>query len=82
MTREETLRRVEMLDFALADVNIFLNNHPNDTAALNFYNQDNQLHKQAVAQFEESFGPMTASGVNIEDGWSWIDKPWPWEMEG
>ena len=36
MTRGEMLRRVQMLNFVLVDVNLFLNTHPNDTAALKY----------------------------------------------
>ena len=82
MNREEMLRRVQMLSFVLVDTNLFLNTHPDNKAALNFYNKYNEMHKMAVAEYESAFGPLTASGVNIEDGWSWIEKPWPWELEG
>ena len=81
MTREEMLRRVQMLDFVLVDVNLFLNTHPNDQAALNFFLKYNEMHMQAVAEYESTFGPLTPEGVNIEDGWSWINRPWPWELE-
>lgn len=82
MNRQEMLRKVQMLGFVLVDVNLFLNTHPDNTAALNFYDKYNALYQQAVAEFEENYGPLCATGVNVEDGWSWINNPWPWEMEG
>lgn len=82
MDRREMLKRVQMLEFVLIDVNLFLNTHPDCEAALNFYGKYQALHKQAVDEYEKNFGPITAAGVNVEEGWSWINNPWPWEMEG
>lgn len=82
MNRQEMLRKVQMLEFVLKEVNLFLNTHPNDTAALRFYDKYNSLHMQAVEEYENNYGPLTPYGVNTEDGWSWVNKPWPWELEG
>ena len=81
MNREEMLKRVQMLSFVLTDVNLFLDTHPTNAAALNFYNKYNLLYKQALDEYQTTFGPIVPSGVNIKDGWTWIDEPWPWEME-
>ena len=82
MNRQEMLRRVQALGFVVVDVGLYLNTHPNDTAALNFYSKYNALYEQAKEEFEESFGPLCMTNVEIEVGWSWIEKPWPWELEG
>lgn len=82
MNREEMLRRVQMLSFVLVDVNLFLNTHPTNQAALNYYKKYMTMYQQAKDEFEAAYGPLTSGAVNIEDGWTWIDKPWPWELEG
>ena len=50
--------------------------------ALRFYDKYNALHREAVSEYEDNFGPLTAGGVNTEEGWSWVNSPWPWELEG
>ena len=82
MNREELFRRVQMLGFVVTEAGLFLATHPGDTAALRFYEKYNNLYTQTKMEYEDTFGPLTVCGVNIEDGWSWIDRPWPWEMEG
>ena len=64
------------------DVNLFLNTHPTNQAALNYHKKYTALYQQAKAEYEAAFGPLTCEGVNVENGWTWIDKPWPWELEG
>lgn len=82
MNREELLQQVQALAFVVKDVNLFLNTHPYSQAALNFYAKYNTLYLEALAEYESQFGPISVDSVNIADGWSWINMPWPWEMEG
>ena len=38
-------------------------------------------HKEAVADYEAQFGPLTAKDTDVEEGWAWVETPWPWEKE-
>ncbi|MBQ2747406.1 MAG: spore coat protein CotJB [Firmicutes bacterium] len=81
MNRQEMLRRVQMLCFVVTETGLFLNTHPDDKAALRFYEKYNTLYTQAKMEYEDTYGPLTINGVNTEDGWSWLNGPWPWELE-
>lgn len=82
MRREEMLRKVQMLGFVVTDVHLFLNTHPSDMAALRFYHKYSALYRQAAAEYEAKFGPLIAGNGEMENGWDWIENPWPWELEG
>lgn len=82
MTRDEAMKRVQMYDFAMEDTILFLDTHPTNQMALDFYNATRQSYMEAVADYEEQFGPLSAEDVNIENKWTWVNTPWPWEMEG
>ena len=82
MDRNEALRRVQILNFVLADTALYLDTHPMDTAALNFYDKYRALLMEAEEEFTSTYGPLTPDSVNTAYGWTWIDNPWPWEMEG
>lgn len=82
MTREEALKKIQIYDFSLDDTILLLDTHPENKMALEFYNVTRKKLVEATADYEEQFGPMTADDVDIEKGWQWICKPWPWEMEG
>ena len=35
-----------------------------------------------LAEYEKNFGPLTVGGVDDNaDSWTWIQGPWPWELE-
>ena len=82
MTRDEAMKRVQMYDFAMEDTILFLDTHPTNQMALDFYNATRKSYMEAAADYEEQFGPLSAEDVNIENKWTWVNTPWPWEMEG
>lgn len=81
MTRAEAMRNVQMYDFALTDTGLFLDTHPDNKAALAFYGDTRTKYLEAVEEYEVQFGPLTAEDTDIENGWTWVDTPWPWEVE-
>ncbi len=81
MTRDEAMRQVQMYGFALTDTEMFLDTHPTNREALAFYAESRTRYLEAIEAFEEQFGPLTASDTDVENGWAWVETPWPWEME-
>ena len=57
--------------FAAWELRLYLNTHPYDENALQFYRQLCQQNPQSYAC---AFVPCA------ENGWKWIDDPWPWEQ--
>ncbi len=78
--RERLLRNLASYDFAVYDLHIYLDTHPNDTSASKALNEYMNKSDKLRAQFEEKFGPLTTSD---KDGnrWSWIADPWPWDTQ-
>ena len=81
MNREEMLRRIQEADFILYDVNLFLDTHPSNQAALEFFNEYQQIYTEAVADYEALYGPLATFDTDTTKGWLWVQGPWPWEME-
>lgn len=65
--------------FTLDELTLFLDTHPCDPAALDYYSQVKHSYEQAVNAYERQRGPLTISGVNSDNYWTWTDGPWPWE---
>ena len=78
-SREAMLREVDQAGFAVVDANLYLDTHPCDAAAIDYYNQMANAYRNAAAAFEAQFGPLTASANTDAAYWSWINDPWPWE---
>ena len=60
-SREAMLREVDQAGFAVVDANLYLDTHPCDAAAIDYYNQMADAYRNAAAAFEAQFGPLTAS---------------------
>lgn len=81
-TRQELLTIISETGFAAVDMNLYLDNNPNDRDALNTYNDISYNFTQAILDYEHIYGPLTNFGYSLSDPeWQWIDEPWPWERE-
>lgn len=81
MTRQEALMQVNSASFAVHEAVLFLDTHPNNTAAMEFYQKWNRKRRQVVADYERAYGPLTAHHVDDCDDWTWLQGPWPWEID-
>ena len=78
--KEELLFNLLMYKFALIDLDIYLDNYPNDTKCINIYNKYLAEEKKLSDQYEKNYGPLTLSSDYLGDKyWKWIKSPWPWE---
>ena len=80
-TQNELLKRIQMLGLVLFDTHLYLDTHPTDIAALNYYYQYKALYSNALSQYAAQYGPLTPGAVESKTRWTWIDNPWPWERE-
>lgn len=80
MKRTELLRNIQVYDFAMQETALFLNSHPDDRSALQYYREYRNLRKQATDLYEKCFGPLTNRGP-VTNAWTYVYGPWPWESE-
>ena len=67
--------------FAVIDSAMFLDTHPDDSAALEFYRRKQQKFEQAKAEYQQKIGPLDIFDVDVSNGcWQWTDEPWPWQL--
>jgi hypothetical protein len=77
--RESLLNQWQQYDFALTDLNLYLDLYPNDSNALKLYNNYLNIRKQIGDKYESMYGPLTVDGEFNKNNWVWINSPWPWE---
>ncbi len=75
------LRKMQTVDFALQEANLFLDTHPNCKKALAYYEMYRKLRCELHEEYKHKYGPITRNDVMNADTWTWIDGPWPWERE-
>lgn len=81
MNREKLMREIQEVSFALVDLNLFLDSHPDCKVALDYFKDMQIKYAELTADYEMEFGPLTAFDTNTEQGWAWVMGPWPWELE-
>lgn len=81
MTRVEMMRRIKELEFATVDLNLFLDNHPQNQQALMDYNRFTKELMELKKKYEAQYGVLTNFGQSQSQyPWTWVNEPWPWEI--
>ena len=81
ITNKKLLDCISAAQFAVAELNLYLDTHPFDKEALDKLTAAKSRLKSYVKQYEEEYGPLTVLGEFGNDGFTWINNPWPWEKE-
>lgn len=77
--KEKLLQYITEVSFALNDVVLFLDTHPEDTEALKYYHNYRCMRDEAMDQYSKHFGPLLNTDVVSENKWIWVCGKWPWE---
>ena len=72
------LEKLTAIDFAIHEAVLYLDGHPNNRKALEYYRGAVAERAGLYAAYADGYAPVRADDVR-QDGWSWIDDPWPWQ---
>lgn len=79
--REEKLFVVHQFDFALNDLNLFLDLHPDDQEVYELFRQYVAAYENAKDEYEKAYGPLMLTSTNYTS-YAWSKNPWPWDDMG
>lgn len=67
--------------FAVNDIQLFLDSHPDCSQALAYFHEHNELRQAALKEYSRRFGPLTIDTAcdHASNRWEWIHGKWPWE---
>ena len=90
--KKELLEWINIVSFAVDDVKLFLDTHPNCPEALEFFDEFKKQRVQALKEYAKYYGPLTLDTANTPtvdtadyscaERWNWINEPWPWQEGG
>ncbi len=80
--KDTAMRKISAVDFAIHDIELFLDSHPENKKAIDLLGQYRKWRNDLVAEYEQKYGDfVTGVGdVKTKTPWSWIKGPWPWEI--
>ena len=77
--REGLMNQLMAYKFAINDMSLFLNTHPDDERALKYHNEYVCEFNKIKEEYERNYGPITFE--TEMDSWQWVSDRWPWEVE-
>ena len=76
------LRRLQAVDFSLADTVLYLDAYPHSEEALAYYHKLLSEREALTKKLADSCRrPITCLDNTSKDTWLWTDGPWPWEPQ-
>ncbi len=75
--RELLLKRIAAIDFAIVELNLYMDTHPDDDEINEKLNTYREKSANLRKEFESLYGPLTLDNKE-KNQWRWIADPWPW----
>ena len=78
--KEQFLLDLNQVQFAMHDINLYLDNYPNDNMMIKEFNKNRELYLQLLEEYENRYGAINiSSNILNNNPWQWNNEPWPWE---
>ena len=77
-TKEEMLFNINEMSFYSHDLNLYLDNYPNDKNALDLYKKYSNMTNALIKEYESKYGPIEVSGSSSNIPFNWVSS-FPWE---
>lgn len=78
--QEQLLHEISILDFIVTDLTLFLDTHPDDRNALEYFKHYNRLNQQAKKEYSSKYGPLQIGFADMNGfEFKWATEKMPWE---
>ncbi len=77
--QEKLLRDIGIVDFVLVELTEYLDTHPFDRNAMEYFNHYARIKHQMSREFAQKYFPLTKEMAESDKEWRWGMAPLPWE---
>ena len=77
-SRGNAMRKLQAAKFALLEMHLYLDTHPEDLDAIAAYKKYESKYMVLRCEYEEKYGSIHWLGA---PGVEWLKNPWPWDSE-
>lgn len=74
---EQMLMKIKELNFAVIELGLYLDTHPEDQRALCLHRKYVKELKDLKDKYQKVYGPLSI--YYPCNKWRWLEEPWPWE---
>ena len=75
--RQEMMHQIKSLNFAVIELGLYLDTHPDDRRAICLHREYTKQLKELKDQYQRVYGPLSIYYPCKK--WRWLEEPWPWE---
>ena len=79
MCNDPLMMQISEVSFAMDELRLFLDTHPDCTEALRYFDELQRIRRNAIDEFELQYGPLMMYGNTDNSCWKWACGPWPWQ---
>ncbi len=76
------MKNIYELGFALVETMLYLDTHPDDAAAIEYYAEIKDKYVQFMKKYSDYYGPLSMEYMVNDNYWMWVATPMPWEYKG
>lgn len=83
--KNRMLKDISVIDFAMVELTLYLDTHPFDKQAMEYFNHFASIKSQLMKEFASKYYPLSKDTSCDTKQWNWALAPMPWEaayMEG
>lgn len=77
--KEQMFYDIGIVDFVLVELIEYLDTHPYDREAMEYFNHYSRIKNQMVKEFSQTYFPLTTDFAESSTEWRWGLAPLPWE---
>ena len=77
--QKRMLMDISIIDFTLVELTEYLDTHPFDTQAMEYFNHYARIKNQMMQDFANRYYPLTTDTSTDRKEWNWVLSPMPWE---
>lgn len=79
--KEQLLKDIGIVDFVVVDLGLYLDTHPMDRNAIEYFNHYSRIKRQMEKEFSTKYYPLRQDLAESNKEWRWGAAPLPWEGE-
>lgn len=77
--KEQLLHDIGIVGFVLIELTLYLDTHPTDRSAMEYFNHYSRIKQQMTKEFSMKYYPLTLAMAESSKEWRWGAAPMPWE---
>ena len=77
--QEQLLRDIGIVSFVVIELTLYLDTHPTDRSAMEYFNHYRNIRNQMTKEFSTKYYPLTTDMTECGKDWKWGAAPLPWE---